>query len=420
MSPRVNTRMCGLPIMASALVLATLGVLPASAAPTNPDPDPVALMSEYDNYWTPFAYDKSDPSTGFRGDVLDAAILGSSEIPDWTDPATGLTHTGSYQSMADDISQAFPSGHTTHAYSVGFALAAVLPELASEAITRSSEAGDNRIVLGVHYPLDVMGGRILGEAGVAHLLSDPDYVENTFKSAQTELADYLASRCAADGQGATLTACIDAVDASDAGGYTNAFTDVVSALTAYEARMTYNFGQIGTKGQTARVLEGAEGLLVTAFPTLTSEQRREVLAATEIDSGYLLDSSSEGWQRLNLVAAASSKVTLDQDGAVVDVEPGQSMASIVTEEPTPEVSPTPSPAPSETSPVPVVPVPSDSATPKPMPSIPSPTQAFAVKAGKRSNLAHTGADLAVIIPVVVALLIAGRAVTIILRRQAKR
>ena len=92
--------------------------------------------------------------------------------------------------------------------------------------------------------------------------------------------------------------------------------------------MTYGFGQVGAAGEEPVVPEGAEDLLVTAFPNLTDAQRRAVLAATEIDSGYPLDSTSQGWQRINLPAALSSKVTLDAAGTVISVEPGHAVASV--------------------------------------------------------------------------------------------
>lgn len=56
-----------------------------------------------------------------------------------------------------------------------------------------------------------------------------------------------------------------------------------------------------------------------------------MLAATEIDSGEPLDASSNGYQRLNLAAAYSAKVTLSADGSVVKVEPRQAVASVVRE-----------------------------------------------------------------------------------------
>ena len=85
------------------------------------------------------------------------------------------------------------------------------------------------------------------------------------------------------------------------------------------------------EGEAPRVPENAEALLVTAFPELTDQQRKAVLAATEIDSGDPLDASSEGWQRINLAAALSSKVTVDAVGNVTKVEPGNGAPEVVEE-----------------------------------------------------------------------------------------
>ncbi|MFT4051440.1 MAG: phosphatase PAP2 family protein [Microbacterium sp.] len=288
------------------------------------------------NYPRPFLEDRSFGEPEKLNGL--ATNLGIIEIEAWTDPETGLTHDGTYEEILAGYSQAFPSGHTSYAYGSGILLAALLPELGPEILTRASEAGLARNALGVHYPLDVIGGRISGEVNATALLSDADYVTDTVLPAREELTAYLAERCAEDGYGSTLTECITAVGANAEGGYQNAFTDVVStapvtdrasALVAYEARMTYGFEQVGTAGEEAVVPDGAESLLVTAFPTLDDEQRRAVLAATEIDSGYPLDSTSEGWQRINLAAALSAEVTIDADGNVVSVEPGQAFASVV-------------------------------------------------------------------------------------------
>lgn len=180
-----------------------------------------------------------------------------------------------------------------------------------------------------------MGGRITASAELSARLSDPEIISGTVEPAQAELESYLEGKCEDAGYGDTLEDCIDALDANDAGGYTDVVstspvTDRSSALAAYRARMTYGFTQTGTTGQAARVPEGAEDLLVTAFPTLTDAQRRVVLAAVEIDSGYPLGSSSLGLQRIDLAAALSARVTLDAAGEVVSVEPGQDVASVVT------------------------------------------------------------------------------------------
>ena len=239
-------------------------------------------------------------------------------------------------------SQSFPSGHTTKTYNRGLGLATLLPELGPELVARAAEGGNNRVVLGVHYPLDIMGGHIAGQYGVATAVSDEKTAQEG-AAARAELVDYLTAQCKADNHGDTLDACITNTGANAANGYRNDFTDEVStrpvtdrasALAAYKARMTYGFQATGTTGQAPVVPDSAVRMLdnVAAFKSLDSAQKKAVLAATEGDSGYPLDASSQGWARVNLAAAYSAKVTLSADGKnVVKVEPGQAQASVVRE-----------------------------------------------------------------------------------------
>ncbi|WP_378144151.1 phosphatase PAP2 family protein [Cnuibacter sp. UC19_7] len=244
----------------------------------------------------------------------------------------------------------FPSGHTTTAYQAGITLATLLPELAPEILSRASENGNDRIVLGVHYPLDVMGGRIAGEVALSTLWSDADYRTTVLEPARAELVAYLEAKC-----GDTLANCI-AAQASAGGQYEadpyggQAFsadfgaqivTDRATAVAAYQQRLTYGFGQVGTPGLAPDVPAGAENLLLTTFPTLSDAQRTSVLAQTQIDSGFPLDltgSGSGSWQRLDLAAAMSATVELEADGSVRVLSTGGA-AQVVT-----PAGPSPAPA----------------------------------------------------------------------------
>lgn len=283
--------------------------------------------------------DSTDRSANGENDLKGLApALALKRVAGFHDDFRNVDHANGYGGLVQ--SESFPSGHTMAFYTSGLTLAALMPELAPQIAARAAEGGNNRIVLGVHYPMDIMGGRIVGEASAAGRLNDDVFFEQVVKPAQQELRDYLTKRGQEAGYGNTLDEIIANTKATTTNGYKNLntdqvatepVTDVKSAVDVYTERLTYGFDPVGPTDQAARVPAGAEALLRTVFPTLSADQRREVLARTEIQSGYPLDSTSDGWQRLNLAAAFSSKVTLDANGNVVSVEPGQK-AEVVKQE----------------------------------------------------------------------------------------
>ncbi|MFT3835049.1 MAG: phosphatase PAP2 family protein [Micropruina sp.] len=222
----------------------------------------------------------------------------------------------------------YPSGHTTSAYEAGITLATLLPELAPQILARASEAGNNRIVLGVHYALDIIGGRISGQVALASRWSDAKFRTEVLAPARAELVGYLEAKC-----GARLATCI----ASDTpylnnsyggatipGGSKQRVTDRSSALKVYTERLSYGFAPVFSTRLSPSVPKGAEALLRTTFPTLNNKQRRSILAQTEIRSGHPLDTTLTSrigtapgsWQRLNLAAAMSASVVVRVDGSV--------------------------------------------------------------------------------------------------------
>ncbi|WP_346731444.1 acid phosphatase [Actinacidiphila reveromycinica] len=213
---------------------------------------------------------------------------------------------GGYAGLAGDGS--FPSGHTSHGYAQGIVMATLLPQLAPQILARASEYANNRIVLAYHYPTDIMGGRIVGEDTADLRWSDPRF-RPLLEQARAELQSVLAQKCREVGAGDTLAQCVAGEQP---------YLSTSDALSVYRQRMTYGFPQVGTTGLAPSVPEGAENLLTTAFPDLTAAQRRTVLAATEIDSGYVMDEESGGgsWQRLDLAAAMTAKVGVSRSGVV--------------------------------------------------------------------------------------------------------
>lgn len=176
----------------------------------------------------------------------------------------------------------FPSGHTNAATISAIGLAYAVPERYQEMITRASELGNNRIVAGMHSPLDVMGGRVMATAISASALNNPD-------NQSAKVAAYN------DAHTKLLTQNCNSVDR---------FSKYAENKKNYIERLTYGFEQTCDKNKPMVVPKGAEVLLETRLPYLDAAQRRWVLYTTGLPSGYPVLDDAEGWGRLNLFAAA--------------------------------------------------------------------------------------------------------------------
>ncbi|WP_433695818.1 phosphatase PAP2 family protein [Paraburkholderia phenoliruptrix] len=190
----------------------------------------------------------------------------------------------------------FISGHTAEAMRDSLAMAYVVPQRFQELMSRAMELGENRIIAGMHSPLDVVGGRMLGLAVVAANLYNP---ANTSLKA----AAYAQAQSALMSQTNTTNRTLYTFAHSGTPS-TDRFADYRTNQSNYLRRMTFGFSQIEATDAAPLVPKGAETLLETRFPYLSADQRRVVLKTTELPSGYPVMDDGEGWGRLNMFAAA--------------------------------------------------------------------------------------------------------------------
>lgn len=235
---------------------------------------------------------------------------------------------GPNQDLVD--SPAYPSGHTTYGYTESLLLAVLVPERYQQMIARAAEYGNDRIIVGAHYAMDVIGGRTTSLHAVAHLLAnDPAYVGQIrrnpavldksadadrtvsvtdfpalVKSARADLIQVLRAGC-----GDTLAACA----ANDAG----RFKDPAANAAFYEATQTYGLPVVhpntaGTVEDVARIAPEAGHLLTAAFPSVTLAEANAILTETQGPGGGFLDDGSPFglYSRLNLYKAAGKAAAL--------------------------------------------------------------------------------------------------------------
>jgi hypothetical protein len=215
-------------------------------------------------------------------------------------------------------SPSFPSGHTTYGYAGALTLAMLVPERYQQMVARGAEYGNDRILVGAHYAMDVLGGRTLALYDMAHLLAnDPAYMgrqgsrgpsikdfQAAIKAARLDVTHALEAAC-----GKSIAEC----SREDTGRLSNpAANDAFYADT-----QTYNLPAVyaqnaATLEDVATLAPEAGYLLTSAFPTLTLAQADQILTETEGPGGGFLDNGSSFglYSRLNLLAAAGRAAAL--------------------------------------------------------------------------------------------------------------
>ncbi len=223
---------------------------------------------------------------------------------------------GPAQNLID--SSSYPSGHTTYGTMESLLLALLVPQRYPQMVVRAAEYGSNRITIGAHYAMDVLGGRALATHDLAQLLANkPGYVG--VKRGKLEIADFRqaladaradVTRTLEDKCGKPIAACA-ADDKSR-------FADGARSDAFHQSTQTYGLPVVfaATAGKTedvAKLAPEAGYLLTAAFPYLTLDQANAILTATQgPGGGFLDDGSAFGvYSRLDLYKAAQQAIAAD-------------------------------------------------------------------------------------------------------------
>ncbi len=215
-------------------------------------------------------------------------------------------------------SPSYPSGHTTYGYTGSLILALLVPERYQQMVVRGAEYGNDRILLGSHYAMDVLAGRTLALYDVAHLLAnDPAYMGRSLHGG-TAIKDFRAAVKAAraDMTSALEAACGKTIRECSREDISR-LSDPPANEAFYAGTQTYGLPIVYPKNannveDVGTLAPQAGYLLTVAFASLTLEQANHILTETEgPGGGFLDDGSALGvYSRLNLYAAAGRAAAL--------------------------------------------------------------------------------------------------------------
>ena len=216
-------------------------------------------------------------------------------------------------------SPSYPSGHTTYGYTDGLLLAILVPHRYPQMITRAAEYGNNRIILGAHYAMDVIGGRTLALYDMAQLLANkPGYVG--VKRGEVEIDDF---RHEVELARIDVTKSLEARRGSKVALCTqrdqSRFADRAKDRASYESTQTYGLPVVfkdkaGRTEDVGKLAPEAGYLLTAAFPSLTLAEADAILTETEGPGGGFLDNGSVFgiYSRLDLYKASEKAAALVQ------------------------------------------------------------------------------------------------------------
>ena len=107
----------------------------------------------------------------------------------WNRPRPPLLDSNIHVCVPLPKSGSYPSGHSTQAFVWAGLLAEIFPEHRAELRDRAALVAWSRIIGGVHYPSDIVSGRMLGDQLVKEFLKVPD-LQKDLTAVREEVAQF--------------------------------------------------------------------------------------------------------------------------------------------------------------------------------------------------------------------------------------
>jgi len=225
----------------------------------------------------------------------------------------------------------FPSSHMAYSTTDGILLGILAPQLYQSTLLRASEIGESRIVVGVHYPTDIIASRSYVTYDLAQYLSNPAYINNAavtgtavnlpslVTAAEGEIQTQLGQAAVSAGCGTSFATC------ATSSANVNPYAPSAANAAVYAARLTYGLPTL-TFAQAPQEAAPAGGpdasiLLATIYGGSTSAAQvlapnggidgklstntiNQIIVNTETNAlAAFYGTSLSYWSRLNLYAA---------------------------------------------------------------------------------------------------------------------
>lgn len=143
-----------------------------------------------------FAKDKLPATAELLREVTEDMVLAGKGAKDlYPRPRPFRTDPAVHPCVDRPDSGSYPSGHSQQAFVWAEVLSDIFPEHRAELLARAHQAAWGRVIGGVHFPSDLVGGRIVAEAIIDALRKNPAY-RTAIEKCRAEAAPYLTKKAA--------------------------------------------------------------------------------------------------------------------------------------------------------------------------------------------------------------------------------